>query len=34
MTFPYYASVEQLMRDRSELARTGISRGRSVVALT
>lgn len=34
MTFPYYASVEQLMRDRSELARKGISRGRSVVALT
>lgn len=34
MTFPYYASVEQLMRDRSELARKGISRGRSVVVLT
>lgn len=34
MTFPYYASAEQIMRDRSELARKGIARGRSVVALT
>ncbi|MGB3696010.1 MAG: proteasome subunit alpha [Gordonia sp. (in: high G+C Gram-positive bacteria)] len=34
MTFPYYASAEQIMRDRSELARKGIARGRSVLALT
>lgn len=34
MTMPYYASPEQLMRDRSELARKGIARGRSVVVLT
>ena len=34
MTFPYYASAEQIMRDRSDLARKGIARGRSVVILT
>lgn len=34
MTFPYYASAEQVMRDRAELARKGIARGRSVIALT
>ncbi|MFM9378001.1 proteasome subunit alpha [Gordonia sp. VNK21] len=34
MTFPYYASAEQIMRDRSELARKGIARGRSVIAMT
>ncbi len=34
MTMPFYASVEQIMRDRSELARKGISRGRSAVTLT
>ncbi|MFT4126044.1 MAG: proteasome subunit alpha [Gordonia sp. (in: high G+C Gram-positive bacteria)] len=34
MTFPYYASAEQIMRDRSELARKGIARGRSVTILT
>ena len=34
MTMPYYASAEQLMRDRSEYARKGISRGRSVAVLT
>ena len=34
MTMPYYASAEQIMRDRSELARKGITRGRSVVVLT
>ncbi|MCE5289978.1 MAG: proteasome subunit alpha, partial [Nocardiaceae bacterium] len=34
MTLPYYASAEQIMRDRSELARKGILRGRSVVVLT
>src|SRR4051794_1355990 len=33
MTMPYYASPEQLMRDRSEYARKGISRGRSVAVL-
>ncbi|MDP0397361.1 proteasome subunit alpha [Tsukamurella strandjordii] len=33
MTFPYYASAEQIMRDRSELARKGIARGRSVVVI-
>src|SRR6059058_663147 len=33
MTMPYYASPEQLMRDRSEYARKGIARGRSVVVL-
>jgi proteasome alpha subunit len=31
---PLYASPEQLMRERSELARKGIARGRSVVVLT
>jgi proteasome alpha subunit len=31
---PFYASAEQIMRDRSEYARKGISRGRSVVVLT
>lgn len=31
MTMPIYASPEQFMRDRSEYARKGISRGRSVV---
>src|SRR3954451_21711626 len=34
MTMPYYASPKQLMRDRSEYARKGISRGRSVAVLT
>jgi proteasome alpha subunit len=34
VTMPFYASVEQLMRDRSELARKGIGRGRSVIVLT
>ncbi|MGW0044704.1 proteasome subunit alpha [Rhodococcus sp. NPDC003348] len=34
MTMPYYASAEQIMRDRSELARKGIARGRSVISLT
>jgi len=31
---PYYASAEQVMRDRSEYARKGISRGRSVAVVT
>jgi len=34
MTMPYYASAEQVMRDRSEYARKGIARGRSAVVLT
>ena len=34
MTMPFYASAEQIMRDRSEFARKGIARGRSVVVLT
>jgi proteasome alpha subunit len=34
VTMPLYASPEQLMRERSELARKGIARGRSVVVLT
>ena len=33
MTLPIYASPEQLMRERGELARKGIARGRSVVVL-
>src|ERR671915_1976283 len=31
---PFYSSVDQLLRDRSELARKGIARGRSIVVLT
>jgi len=34
MSMPFYASAEQIMRDRSEYARKGISRGRGVVVLT
>ena len=34
MTMPFYSSVDQLLRDRSELARKGIAKGRSVVVLT
>ena len=34
MAMQFYASPEQIMRDRSEYARKGISRGRSVVVLT
>jgi proteasome alpha subunit len=34
VTMPLYASAEQVMRDRSELARKGIAKGRSVVVLT
>ncbi|GLZ31614.1 proteasome subunit alpha [Lentzea sp. NBRC 105346] len=33
MTMPIYASAEQVMRDRSEYARKGIARGRSVIVL-
>ena len=34
MAMPFYDSPEQLMRDKSEYARKGISRGRSVVVVT
>src|ERR1700733_11230971 len=34
MSMPFYASAEQVMRDRSEYARKGIARGRSVIVLT
>src|ERR1700735_2754391 len=34
MSMPFYASAEQIMRDRSEYARKGIARGRSVIVLT
>ena len=34
MSMPFYTSPEQIMRDRSEYARKGISRGRSVVVST
>ncbi len=33
MTFPFYVSPEQVMKDRAEYARKGIARGRSVVVL-
>lgn len=33
MTFPYFISPEQAMRERSELARKGIARGRSLAAV-
>jgi proteasome alpha subunit len=34
MSMPFYASAEQIMRDRSEYARKGIARGRGVVVLS
>ncbi len=34
MTMPFYSSVDTMLRDKSELARKGIARGRSVVVLT
>ncbi|MEV0157191.1 proteasome subunit alpha [Micromonospora sp. NPDC050686] len=34
MAMQFYASPEQIMRDRSELARKGIARGRSTVVLS
>jgi proteasome alpha subunit len=34
MSTPFYVSPEQIMRDKSEYARKGIARGRSVLALT
>src|SRR5690606_799245 len=33
MSMPFYVSPEQLMKDRADLARKGIARGRSVVAV-
>lgn len=33
MTHPFYVSPEQLMADKAEFARKGISRGKSIVAL-
>ncbi|MEO6472056.1 MAG: proteasome subunit alpha [Aeromicrobium sp.] len=33
MTQPFYVSPEQLMKDRADFARKGISRGRSVAAI-
>jgi proteasome alpha subunit len=33
MPLPYYVSPEQMMKDKAEYARKGISRGRSIVAL-
>lgn len=33
MSMPFYVSPEQLMKDRADFARKGISRGRSVVVL-
>jgi proteasome alpha subunit len=33
MTMPFYVSPEQLMKDRADFARKGISRGRSVVVV-
>ena len=34
MTMPFYVSPEQLMKDRADFARKGISRGRSVVVMS
>ena len=34
MTTPFYVSPEQFMRDKSEYARKGIARGRSVLVLS
>lgn len=34
MTLPFYVPPEQLMKDRAEFARKGISRGKSLVAIT
>jgi proteasome alpha subunit len=33
MTQPFYVSPEQVMKDRADFARKGISRGRSVIAM-
>ncbi len=34
MSTPYYVSPEQIMKDKSDFARKGIARGRSVVVVT
>ncbi|MCW2776526.1 MAG: hypothetical protein JWN17_251 [Frankiales bacterium] len=34
MTMPFYMSPEQVMKDKSDYARKGIARGRSVLAMT
>jgi proteasome alpha subunit len=34
MTAPFYVSPEQIMRDKSDFARKGIARGRSVLVMT
>ena len=34
MSMPFYVSPEQLMKDRSDFARKGIARGRSVLVMT
>ena len=34
MTMPMYASAEQIMRDKTEYARKGIARGRSVIVMS
>jgi proteasome alpha subunit len=33
MALPYYVSPEQIMQDKAEYARKGISRGRSIIAM-
>lgn len=33
MTFPFYVSPEQIMKDRADYARKGIARGRSVIVV-
>ena len=33
MPLPYYVSPEQMMKDKAEYARKGISRGKAIVAL-
>ena len=33
MPLPYYVSPEQIMKDKAEYARKGISRGRAIVAI-
>ena len=33
MSMPFYVSPEQVMADKAEFARKGISRGKSIVAL-
>ncbi|MDT7536890.1 MAG: proteasome alpha subunit, partial [Actinomycetota bacterium] len=33
MSMPFYVSPEQIMKDKSDFARKGIARGRSVLAM-